>query len=47
MGGTGLGLYLVRRCVDLDNGSVTATSAGTGRGAVFAVIWPQAAGALA
>ncbi|HEY3934028.1 MAG TPA: HAMP domain-containing sensor histidine kinase [Gemmatimonadales bacterium] len=47
MGGTGLGLYLVRRCVDLDNGSVTASSAGAGQGAVFAVVWPQAAGIFA
>jgi signal transduction histidine kinase len=40
MGGTGLGLYLVRRCAELDGASVTAQSAGAGRGAVFTVAWP-------
>ncbi|HEY4099754.1 MAG TPA: HAMP domain-containing sensor histidine kinase [Gemmatimonadales bacterium] len=47
MGGTGLGLYLVRRCVDLDHGAVTASSAGTGHGAIFTVIWPLAVGSTA
>ncbi|MGH7582811.1 MAG: sensor histidine kinase [Gemmatimonadales bacterium] len=42
MGGTGLGLYLVRQCVELDAGAVRAESAGTGRGARFTVSWPAA-----
>jgi len=41
-GGTGLGLYLVRRCVELDGGTVSAESAGSGGGAVFTVTWPIA-----
>lgn len=40
--GTGLGLYLVWRCVNLDGGRVTGESAGPGRGACFTVIWPAA-----
>ncbi len=39
-GGTGLGLYIVRRCVELDRGTVMAESAGAGRGARFEVTWP-------
>lgn len=39
-GGTGLGLYIVRRCVELDRGTVSAESAGAGRGARFTVTWP-------
>jgi len=39
-GGTGLGLYIVRRCVELDRGTVLAESAGPGRGARFTVTWP-------
>lgn len=39
-GGTGLGLYIVRRCVALDRGTVSAESAGAGRGARFTVTWP-------
>ncbi|MEX2182663.1 MAG: HAMP domain-containing sensor histidine kinase [Gemmatimonadaceae bacterium] len=39
-GGTGLGLYIVRRCVELDHGSVRAESGGVGRGARFTVTWP-------
>ncbi len=42
MQGTGLGLYLVRRNVELDAGRVWATSEGPGRGAVFTVVWPPA-----
>jgi signal transduction histidine kinase len=41
--GTGLGLYLVWRCVSLDGGRVTGESAGLGRGACFTVTWPVAA----
>ncbi len=39
--GTGLGLYLVRRCAELDGGRVVAHSDGPGRGAVFSVTWPR------
>jgi signal transduction histidine kinase len=38
--GTGLGLYLVRRCVELDHGTVEAASGGARKGAVFTVTWP-------
>lgn len=41
-GGTGLGLYLVQRCVELDGGTVRAESAGPGHGARFTVTWPTA-----
>jgi signal transduction histidine kinase len=40
--GTGLGLYLVRRLVELDGGTVRAHSDGPGKGAVFTVHWPLA-----
>jgi signal transduction histidine kinase len=40
MQGTGLGLYLVRRHVELDHGTVSATSPGPDQGATFTVIWP-------
>jgi signal transduction histidine kinase len=40
--GTGLGLYLVWRCVSLDGGHVTGESAGLGRGASFTASWPAA-----
>lgn len=40
--GTGLGLYLVWRCVSLDGGRVTGESAGPGHGASFTVSWPAA-----
>lgn len=40
--GTGLGLFLVRRLVELDGGSVRALSDGAGRGARFEVSWPAA-----
>ncbi len=43
MGGTGLGLYLVRKCVELDAGTVVAASPGPGQGAAFIVTWPLAA----
>jgi signal transduction histidine kinase len=39
MPGSGLGLYLVRRLVEIDGGGVTAESAGLGRGAEFTVRW--------
>ena len=38
--GTGLGLYLVRRFVELEGGQVSAHSDGPGRGARFEVTWP-------
>lgn len=38
--GTGLGLYLVRRCAELDGAAVAAASDGPGRGARFTVRWP-------
>ena len=38
--GTGLGLYLVRRCAELDGAAVSASSDGPGRGARFTVRWP-------
>jgi signal transduction histidine kinase len=41
-GGSGLGLYLVWRFVQLDGGSVRAESSGPGRGATFTVSWPAA-----
>ena len=40
MQGTGLGLYLVRRHVELDRGTVQAMSAGPGQGATFTIRWP-------
>jgi signal transduction histidine kinase len=41
--GTGLGLFIVRRFVELQRGWVSAHSAGPGRGATFTVAWPRAA----
>lgn len=43
-GGTGLGLYLVRRYATLDGGTVGASSEGPGLGACFTVEWPLADG---
>jgi signal transduction histidine kinase len=43
-GGLGLGLALVRQLVVLHGGSIVAESAGTGRGSVFTVRFPLAAG---
>jgi CheY-like chemotaxis protein len=42
-GGIGLGLSLVRQLIELQGGSVTATSEGPGRGAQFVVKLPLAA----
>lgn len=38
--GTGLGLYIVKRFIELAGGEVDAHSEGTGRGATFTVVWP-------
>jgi signal transduction histidine kinase len=46
-GGTGLGLYLVRRYAQLDGGIVSASSEGVGLGACFTVEWPLADGGAA
>jgi signal transduction histidine kinase len=40
--GTGLGLYIVRRLMELSHGRVTAHSDGTGKGASFVLAWPAA-----
>jgi signal transduction histidine kinase len=41
--GTGLGLYIVRRLMQLAEGRVTAESDGVGQGARFVLTWPAAA----
>jgi signal transduction histidine kinase len=41
--GTGLGLYVVQRFAELEQGRVAAASEGAGRGARFTVAWPRAA----
>lgn len=38
--GTGLGLYIVRRLMQLAGGQVSAQSAGVGQGATFVLAWP-------
>ncbi|MEM8930736.1 MAG: HAMP domain-containing sensor histidine kinase [Acidobacteriota bacterium] len=38
--GTGLGLYLSRRFVELEGGSISARSEGPGLGARFSITWP-------
>jgi signal transduction histidine kinase len=40
--GTGLGLYIVKRLMQLVGGRVSAHSEGLGRGAEFVLIWPSA-----
>jgi signal transduction histidine kinase len=40
--GTGLGLYIVKRLMQLADGRVTAESAGVGQGACFVLTWPAA-----
>ncbi len=40
MPGTGLGLYIVRRLVELSNAQITAASDGPGQGATLTVSWP-------
>jgi signal transduction histidine kinase len=40
--GTGLGLYIVKRLMQLAAGSVTAESPGVGQGACFVLTWPAA-----
>jgi two-component system cell cycle sensor histidine kinase PleC len=38
--GTGLGLYIVRRLMQLEGGQVSARSAGVGQGATLVLAWP-------
>ena len=45
--GQGLGLYIVRRFVELEKGRVHAFSEGIGKGATFEVWWPEAREAAA
>ena len=40
--GTGLGLYIVRRLMQLGGGRVSAQSTGVGQGATFVLTWPAA-----
>jgi two-component system CheB/CheR fusion protein len=40
--GTGLGLYIVRRLMQLAHGRVAAHSEGAGKGASFVLAWPAA-----
>ncbi|HUA25587.1 MAG TPA: HAMP domain-containing sensor histidine kinase [Steroidobacteraceae bacterium] len=40
--GTGLGLYIVKRLMQLAGGRVSAQSAGAGQGATFVLTWPGA-----
>jgi len=42
--GTGLGLYIVARLMQLARGRVTAASPGVGQGACFVLTWPAASG---
>jgi signal transduction histidine kinase len=45
--GTGLGLFIVRRLMELSQGSVSAHSDGPGRGATVTLAWPAAAASAA
>ena len=45
--GTGLGLYIVRRLMELAGGRVSAQSAGPGKGASVRLTWPAAAASAA
>jgi two-component system, OmpR family, sensor histidine kinase BaeS len=38
--GSGLGLYIVKRLVDLSAGRINASSAGPGAGARMTIVWP-------
>ena len=40
--GTGLGLYIVRRLVELSGATISASSEGPGNGAMLTVKWPSA-----
>jgi signal transduction histidine kinase len=40
--GTGLGLFIVRRMMQLAGGRVSAHSEGVGQGALFVLAWPVA-----
>jgi signal transduction histidine kinase len=42
--GTGLGLYIVKRLVELSGGTVKAASAGPGSGATVSMRWPEPQG---
>ena len=42
--GTGLGLFIVRRLMQLTGGRVSAHSIGVGQGALFVLSWPAAPG---
>lgn len=41
--GTGLGLFIVQRLMQLSGGRVSAHSEGIGKGAEFVLVWPRAA----
>ena len=41
--GTGLGLFIVRRLMQLAGGRISAHSNGVGQGASFVLAWPVAA----
>ena len=40
--GAGLGLYIARGLADLSGARITASSAGPGKGATVAILWPEA-----